>query len=261
MSPMTVTRTTEAARRVGLPAHLTFVLVVAALLAVVVLAAHGAAEVYEAVAAGDGIEALDLPVLDAAVASRTPALTEAAVTLTDLAGRVGTPLLGVLALAVFTWRRRDWAPALVLVTGLVGSLLLTVAGKRITDRVRPPREFMLPPYETSPSFPSGHTLNTTVLAVLVAYLVVVTVRHAFARWAAIAVCAADPLATGASRIYLGAHWCTDVLAGLLVGAAWAFAVVLAHRVWLQLRRSENGPASTPETAAQVDAPARRRLRR
>lgn len=242
MSGMTVPQAADAARRAKIPAHVTFLLVVAALLAVVAFATHSAVEVYESVAAGDGIETLDQPVLRAAVESRSPGWTDVAVALTDLAGRVGTPLLGVAALALFTWRRRDWTPTVLLLTGLLGSLCITVVGKRMTDRARPPRQFMLPPYETSPSFPSGHTLNATVLAVVVAYLVFITARHALARWAAIGVCTADPLCVGLSRIYLGAHWATDVLAGLFVGAAWAFSVVLAHRIWVQVRRREKRAA-------------------
>ncbi|WP_141631350.1 phosphatase PAP2 family protein [Mobilicoccus pelagius] len=235
---MTVPQAADAARRARIPAHVTFFLVVAALLAVAAFATHSAVEVYEAVAAGDGIEAIDQPVLHAAVDARGPGWTDVAVALTGMAGRIGTPLLGVVALVLFTWHRRDWTPTVLLLTGLLGSLCLTVVGKRITDRVRPPREFMLPPYETSPSFPSGHTLNTTVLAVLVAYLAVITARHVIARWATIGLCTADPMCVGLSRVYLGAHWATDVLAGLLVGAAWACSVVLAHRIWVQVRHRE-----------------------
>lgn len=246
---MTVPQAADAARRARISARVMFLVVVGALLAVVAFAVHSTVEVYEAVAAGDGIETLDQPVLRAAIDVRSPGLTDLAVTLTALAGRIGTPVLGLVALGLFTWRRRDWTPTVLLVTGLLGSLCLTVLGKRLTDRARPPRQFMLPPYETSPSFPSGHTLNTTVLAVIVGYLVLITARHLLARWAVVGVCTVGPMGVGMSRIYLGAHWSTDVIAGLLVGSAWAFSVVLAHRVWLQVRRRERLDASagtTPE---------------
>lgn len=233
---MSIPRAVDAANKARLSPHAAFLVVVAVLLTLVSAATYGAHEIYEGVAAGNGIETFDMPTLDAVLALRRPWLTDVAVGLTYLAGRAGTPLLGVLALALFTWRRRDWAPTVLLVTGLLGSLTITVVGKRISDRARPPRQFALPPFETSPSFPSGHTLNATVLAVLVGYLVFITVRPWLARWVAVGVCALDPVCVAASRVYLGQHWLTDVMAGLLIGTAWACAVILARRLWVQMRR-------------------------
>ena len=221
-------------------ASVVFALTVLALLGVVALLTWSGHEVYEAVTEGDGISVVDHPVLDAAIDLRSPGLTTAMVWLTWLGGRAGVPVLAALAALVLTLRRRDWTPVTLLAVTTGGALALTVVGKNVVGRVRPPSSLALPPYETSPSFPSGHTLSTTALAVVVAYLVLVTVRARAGRVVAVALAVLLAAGVGLSRVYLGQHWLTDVMGGWLVGAAWALSVVLAHRLWVRLR---GGPAS------------------
>ena len=77
------------------------------------------------------------------------------------------------------WRSRT--PLILMLIAVAGSLLLTTVGKQVIGRVRPPLVDAVPPYESSPSFPSGHALNSTVIAGLVAYLVLRRVHSTLAR--------------------------------------------------------------------------------
>lgn len=220
-------------------ANVALVLTVGVGLAVVWLFAEVSAEVYESVVDRDGIAAVDQPVLDAAVRWRTPASAEWATRFTDLGGEVGMPVIAVVAavgLAV-AWHR--WTPLVLMAIGGAGSLLLTITGKELAGRVRPPQSLAVPPFETSASFPSGHTLNATVVLGLTAYLLVI--RLPSRRWRATVLVGLGlvVIAMGLSRVFLGHHWLTDVVAGWAIGLGWVGCVVTGHRVKITLERARS----------------------
>ncbi|BCT74835.1 hypothetical protein SCMU_06770 [Sinomonas cyclohexanicum] len=144
---------------------------------------------------------------------------------------------------------RHWRPLVLIPAAAVGSLLVTLFGKQLTGRARPPLALAVPPYEHTPSFPSGHTLNATVLAGIIAYLVCLKVRHTWARVATITVAAAYAFAIGLSRVFLGHHWLTDVVAAWFLGLAWLTIVIVAHRVFHLVRLSR---AAAPTAAGAHD---------
>lgn len=132
----------------------------------------GAEEVYDQVSDAEGLAGLDRPVLDAAIALRTPGLTRAVQLYTNVGGPIGMPVLATLVLVLLAWRWRAWDPLVLgLATG-AGSLAMTVVGKAVVARVRPPLVDAVPPYESSFSFPSGHSLNAMALAGITAYVIV-----------------------------------------------------------------------------------------
>jgi membrane-associated phospholipid phosphatase len=139
------------------------------------------------------------------------------------------------------WRR--WSPAVLVVVTMLGSLVLTVAGKAAVTRARPPHVDAVPPYEFGFSFPSGHSLNAVMLAGIVAYLLLRRLRRAWARRLTVALATAYAVAMGLSRVFLGHHWLTDVLVGWVLGLAWLNVVITAHRLFLTLRR---GPVRGPD---------------
>lgn len=194
--------------------------------------AVASAEVYDAVTDEDGVAGFDMPVLEAAIDMRSPALDTAVTAYTDLGGVVGMPILATLAAVAMAIAWRRWTPVVVMVIAGAGSLLLTVVGKPLVGRERPELADAVPPYETSASFPSGHTLNATVVAGVVAYLLVLHLRRLSARVAVILAAGLFAVTMGLSRVYLGHHWLTDVMVAWTIGLTWLAVVVVAHQVFL-----------------------------
>jgi undecaprenyl-diphosphatase len=161
------------------------------------------------------------------------------------------PILALVAVAVITWRRRRWTPLVLMLVAAAGSLAMTIVGKGFVDRARPPASLAVPPLEVSASFPSGHTLNATVLTTVVVYLVLIETTAAWQRVAAVTVGTLFVVSMGLSRVFLGHHWLTDVLAGWLIGLAWALAVITAHRLWLTLRERPEAIAHQLEAIPQA----------
>ncbi len=199
------------------------------------------AEVYDAVEDGDGIARLDRPVLNAAIALRTPTNERVVTWFTDLGGPVVMPVLATVVTAVLVLCWRSVTPAVLMALAVAGSLTMTAVGKAVVGRVRPPLADAVPPYEYAASFPSGHALNSTVIAGLVAYLVLPRLSTLAGRILAVGLAAAWAVSMGLSRIFLGHHWMTDVCFAWAVGLAWLALVVTAHRLFLTARSTERIP--------------------
>jgi membrane-associated phospholipid phosphatase len=191
-----------------------------------------ASEVYDAVRESDDVAVLDRPVLDWMLAHRSPALDRGVTWWTDIAGTIGMPIVAVLFLVGLTIQRRAWTPLVLLVAASAGSLAMTIAGKDLIGRARPPLSDAVPPYEHSPSFPSGHTLNATVVVGTIVYLLLLRQSRVVTRVLTVVVGTLFVLSVGVSRVFLGHHWTTDVLAAWALGLAWLALVVTAHRLYL-----------------------------
>ena len=125
--------------------------------------------------------------------------------------------LGILALLI---NRRKYQKALIVGATVAGAALLNVILKLIFERARPDLWEQLI-VETSFSFPSGHAMISSALALSVIFICWNT-RY---RWVAVVVGSLFIIVIGLSRLYLGVHYPTDILAGWVVSAAWLFAVV------------------------------------
>ncbi len=220
--------------RLGAQPALAIVLLVGVLVAFT--ASFLVARVYDAVTEDDGIASLDVPLLRAAMAARTPLLDAVSAGVAYLFGPVGMPCMAVAAILVLALSRRSWTPVILVVGAGAGSLLMTIAGKDIIGRHRPPLADAVPPFEHSPSFPSGHALNATVIAGVVGYLLWLHRKTVLARVACVVVPVVIAVVVGFTRVLLAAHWFTDVVAAWLLGAGWFAVVVTAHRLYLTARK-------------------------
>jgi undecaprenyl-diphosphatase len=121
----------------------------------------------------------------------------------------------VVAYAVVRWRR--WSVALFMVLVVAGQFALSNGIKVAVERIRPdePPLHVLP----GPSFPSGHATASAATWMAIA---LVLGRGASPRWRAVlaGMAAAIAAAVGCTRVFLGAHWTSDVLGGLLLGWTW-----------------------------------------
>lgn len=132
-------------------------------------------------------------------------------------------LWGVLPLDVFivVWlvARQRFRDGLFFGLAIAGSLILNLAAKNHYTRIRPDLWLSLQP-ETTFSFPSGHAMGSVTLGVALVLLLWPT-RW---RWWIVAAASAFVVLVGMSRIYLGVHYPSDILAGWTAGTAWVMAM-------------------------------------
>ncbi|MGV7210203.1 phosphatase PAP2 family protein [Oxalobacteraceae bacterium A2-2] len=147
----------------------------------------------------------------------------------------------VAALAAWLWRRHARYWLLALLCSVPGGMILNVLLKYIYQRDRPVFEQPLVTLLTY-SFPSGHTAAATLYYGLLACYIVVAGRGRKRRGAVAAAgagCVLMALLVGFSRMYLGAHYLSDVLAAMLESVGWLAVCITAIST---LRRRREGRA-------------------
>ncbi|HPZ49516.1 MAG TPA: phosphatase PAP2 family protein [Propionibacteriaceae bacterium] len=207
-------------------------------------------EIYEAVTEGDGIAGLDQPLLTWMVAHRSPGFDSVVTVFTTSGGPVWMPVVTSVAVGLVAWRLRSWAPVILMLIAVAGSLLMTVVGKAAIGRERPALADAVPPYESSSSFPSGHTLNSVVITAVIVYFLLITLSSLAARVVTVALGTTYALGMGLSRVYLGHHWLSDVLAAWALGLCWVGFLITAHRLALTHAKYVSQVREGATTAAQ-----------
>lgn len=188
---------------------------------------------------------IDAEVALAIHAYGSPVLDQVMITTTH----VGSwPMLFVLVVAMTIWlfRHGDRRTAAILIANAVTTEMLNMTLKRVIARPRPTL-FEQIPLPTSFSFPSGHAMSAT--AILGSLAAVLIVLHPARRTAILVATSVVVGAIGFSRVYLGVHWPSDVLAGFAAGVPLLVAT-------LHLLRTRERDAIT-----DADLPDARRTRR
>jgi undecaprenyl-diphosphatase len=167
-----------------------------------------------------------------------PALTSAF----HVATLFGNPDVATLATAVITFglyvlHRKGLAGVrkaepFVWLGAILGGRLLSIGLKLFYQRERPPVLNRMVS-ETTYSFPSGHSVFAAVFFSMLAYVLarMIPATHAWLRLVSVALCVVMAVVVAASRVWLGVHYPTDVLGGLLLGICWVFTVWLVRVGW------------------------------
>lgn len=188
-------------------------------LAAVALGAIGGFLAVSRVASKSKGSAFDRAVVRRVGRARSPVWTAVAKTITSIGSVFGA--VTITGTAMYAARKR---PRLVaqLAVGALGGVSAELWIKRIFRRQRPQ---LLPHLErvTSTSFPSGHSMSASSLYLTLAFVLARGRKLRARRGLALATAAAFASSVGATRVYLGVHWPTDVLGGLALGTAWACA--------------------------------------
>jgi undecaprenyl-diphosphatase len=168
-----------------------------------------------------------------------PALQEAARDITALGGATVLTLLTLIT-GCFLLLDGKRHMAVFLFGSVASGLLASSILKSLFQRPRPD---LVPfgSYVTTTSFPSGHSMMSAITYLTLGALLARSHPRKRMKAYLLLTAGAITLLVGVSRVYLGVHWPTDVLAGWTAGASWAILCWLIAR-WLQNRRSIEGEA-------------------
>lgn len=180
------------------------------------------------------------------------------IAVTDLTALGGIAVLvAVTALvAGFLFITRRAIAAMFIITSLGGGIALSQLLKSAFGRERPPLDYQAVE-AVNASFPSGHAMLSAVVYLTIGAIVARALPRRRLKTYVMACAVLLTTVVGLSRIYLGVHWASDVMAGWCVGAAWATVCWLAARGFEHYlgRAGISQPQALPPAAASAKPPA------
>lgn len=165
----------------------------------------------------------DLRIINLTQILRTPNLNNVMLFITYL-GSWKIVFSGAFLICLILFLRRRWYHLWTFIISVSGGEILVWIIKNLVERPRPPLVNALTP-ETSFSFPSGHSFVALSFYGLLFYYLFRLSKNKFQKFLSIFFGIVIILSIGFSRIYLGVHWPTDVLASFAVGSAWLATLI------------------------------------
>lgn len=143
--------------------------------------------------------------------------------ITDLGDTKAMIVWTIIVALIFFWKKKYiYSLSITLSIGI--SELISFIIKNTVERHRPPA-FMALVTESSPSFPSGHTIAALSFFGFLIYFFNKKIENKSLRYLLNSICALIIILAGIIRIYLGAHWPSDVLASYILGGVWLWIVI------------------------------------
>jgi undecaprenyl-diphosphatase len=194
--------------------------------------------IYDGVRESGDLATFDKPLLAWAISHQNEQLSLIMRVLTDLLSPVAISVFTLVGAGVWMWRKKEYWRPMVVVSSVMLAFILAAIIKTFTARARPTLTDLLEaPAAISYSFPSGHTIGTAVLLLVLSYFVCTTALT-LRRFIACALTSGILIALVAfSRVYLGYHWLTDVSASVGLALIILAAAMTVDTYW-QRRRSK-----------------------
>ncbi len=153
----------------------------------------------------------------------------------------------VAIMGLFFYLRKRWRTALEVTLVLVLASGLNIVLKEVISRPRPIINRIV--YADFYSFPSGHAMSAIVFYGFISYLSIILIKKGWLKTVIIMGCAFMVMIIGISRIYLGVHFPSDILAGYLAGSSWLMLciIVLNFMALRKIRLSHQNETYKKET--------------
>ena len=158
-------------------------------------------------------------------------ITPIAKAITQLGGAIFLVSVSIILLIVI----KNKKTGILIWVNLVNVTLLNQILKHIVQRPRPTKFRIID--ERGYSFPSGHSMVSTAFYGFLIYLIYKNVKNKYIKWSSITVLSILIILIGTSRIYLGVHYTSDVLAGFLISIS--YLIIFTTWTVFEVKKQKN----------------------